>query len=49
MDFASLHKEKRQLDYAKAWVQLRPNNENTKELQKFKKEIKQNRRKTIAV
>lgn len=48
MDFASLHKEKRQLDYAKQLIQLQPNNENLNDFKKFKNEIKTNRKKTVA-
>lgn len=49
MNFDKLHNQRKQLAYAEAIVKLCPTMENMNELKKFRNEIKNEKRKLIAV
>nr|BDD45031.1 hypothetical protein 19 [Bacillaceae bacterium] len=49
MNFKELHKQRKQLEYAEAIVKLSPTMDNMKELKLFRNELKNKKRKILAV
>ncbi|WP_427036539.1 hypothetical protein [Cytobacillus pseudoceanisediminis] len=49
MNFARLHKDRKQLAYAEAIVRLRPTMDNMNELKRFRKEINDRKRSFLKV